>query len=142
MNSSCLVVPPRSVEEDSVLFWAILPLVYIFLALGSHFVLKRGWAKNRNALLGYRTIMAFRSQKTWEFANDVFFKCCFYISSISLLIHYVSFGVTEDFGTASTHSRLFFGICFLSLIVLLEIVLLIKFNWKGEPRRKRKTRRG
>lgn len=125
---------PESIEEHHLSVWIIMSCIYFFLAIGSYLVLKKGWAKKQNALLGYRTLMAFRSEKTWRFANNTFFIAFFYINSLSLLINVVAYAITKDYYTGYHYARTFFGICLITLIVLLELTLIIKFNWKGESR--------
>lgn len=125
---------PKSLEEEQLVIWVIISCVYFLLAIFSFFVQKKGWAKNPNALLGFRSIMAFRSEKTWQFANDSFFKSFLYVNVIALLIHNISFAMTNNAHEAFLRSRTFFGLSLIAVIVLIEVLTILKFNWKGELR--------
>lgn len=126
---------PKSLEEEQLVIWTMMSCVYFLLAMFIFLVQKKGWAKKRNALLGYRSIMAFRSEKTWRFANNYFFLFFFYLNVFSLLINNISFILTNNAHTAFLHSRTFFGVFLIIIILLIEVLIIIKFNWKGEPRK-------
>jgi len=126
----------KYIENQSFGIWFIITCAYLLLILLSYLVIKKKWAEKQSSLIGFRTIMSFRSDITWHFANTHFFNVFSKISIISLLIHVVYFSVTKNPEQAFVYSRNFYGISFILLVVLLEVILIYKFNWKGEFRKK------
>ncbi len=76
--------------------------------------------------------MAFRSDETWKFANQNFFKFLLITTMVTFLLHTIIYAIFKDYAMATNYSRLFFGSSFLGLALLLEIIMIFKFNWKGE----------
>ena len=124
----------RFVENQSFGIWLIILGAYVLLSILTYISKKRGWVRNRNYFIGFRSIMSGRSELTWKFANKYFLKFFFYITNLSMLIHVCSFIITLNPELAFAHSRSFFGIFFILLIVTLEATLFVKFNWNGTPR--------
>lgn len=114
--------------------WLLMCGVYIVLIILVYVTLKKGWASSRNLMVGFRSIMSSRSEETWRYANNRFFKLLFILLVISLLIHILTFILISDSSLAFQYSRSFFGISFILLLIGLEFILIIKFNWNGQKR--------
>lgn len=122
------------IGDQSFGIWLIVLASYFLASLLSHFTISRRWAEGRNPLVGFISIMSGRSDQTWRFANRNFFRGLFFISLISFLIHFILFSITLNPIRALHNSRIFFGGSFILLSIAIEILLFVKFNWKGEKR--------
>ena len=123
-----------NMHEQNLFVWVTLNILYFSFCILVVLIKKYKWASKRNATIGFRTIMALRSEKTWDLANFLFFRFWFYINAISLLVNVISFSLKKDFYLANNLSLKFFVLSSIILSILIEILLVIKFNWKGEPR--------
>ncbi|QSE96119.1 SdpI family protein [Fulvivirga lutea] len=127
---------PETTEETHIFIWITISLTALFFTMLIILIQKKGWADERNALVGFRSIMAFRSEKTWQFANRHFFASWLYLNISAFIANNILFIVYNNFCTAYKLTVKYYAILFLLMVLSIEIITLIKFNWKGELRKK------
>ena len=125
---------PKSLEEPHLFVWVSVNALFFFFLVFIILIWVKGWAKKRNSLTGYRTIMSFRSEKVWNYTNNIFFKLLFYLNAICLVINTIHFAINKNYSSAYNLSLKVFFISLIAAIFLIEILAIVKFNWKGEPR--------
>ncbi len=125
---------PKSLEETHLFVWVSVNVLFFFFLVFIILIRVKGWAKKRNSLTGYRTIMSFRSEKVWNYTNNIFFKLFFYLNSICLGMNTIHFAVKKNYFLAYNLSLKIYFISLVVLVLLIEILAIIKFNWKGESR--------
>ncbi len=116
--------------------WVIFLVLYICAYIFFRLIRKGKLAQKRNLTAGIRTIMSMRSEQTWLYTHQKASMWAIYLVYAAVFVHFVALLFTFDFMLTSVYSIkvLMFGLGVLTVII--EIILIIKFKWNGEPRKK------